>query len=128
MATETDFAQILERLENKIDAQSERLEQKIDAQGENLGQKIDAQGERLEQKIDAQGEHLGQKIDAQGEKLQSIDTRLARVEENTTNLQQENSTLREQITKQDNRVWGLLVSGLIALLGILGKILLLPNK
>ena len=91
MATDTDFAQIWERLEGRFDS-------------------------------------IESKLDAQSEKLQSIDVRLARVEENTANLQQENSNLREQITKQDNRVWGLLVSGLIALLGVLGKILLFPSK
>ena len=72
MTTDTDFAQILERLEGRFDSLDE--------------------------------------------KLQSIDVRLARVEENTTNLQQESNNLREQITKQDNRVWGLLASGLIGLL------------
>ena len=83
MATETDFAQILERLEAKIEAQGTRLEEKIEAQGTRLEEKIDAQGTRLEEKIDAQGE-----------KLQSIDTRLARVEEKNRWLRGETGKIR----------------------------------
>jgi chromosome segregation ATPase len=88
MATETDFAQILERLEGRFDS-------------------------------------LESKFDSQNEKLQSIDSRLARVEEKTSNIS-------DQLTRQEGRVWNLLVTlsiTLIAgLLGLFGKLLLFPPK
>jgi hypothetical protein len=64
-------------------------------------------------------------VDSQNEKLQLLDTRLARVEEKT-------NSVTEQVTRQEGRVWNLLVTFSITLiaglLGLLGKILLFPNK
>lgn len=54
MAIETDFAQLLERLEGKIDS----LEQKIDSQGEKL-QSIDTRLTRVEEKTNGLSEQLG---------------------------------------------------------------------
>ncbi|MFP4134739.1 MAG: hypothetical protein ACLFTJ_11380 [Halothece sp.] len=47
MAIETDFAQILERLENKIDAQGEKL-QSMDTRLARVEEKTDSLSERLE--------------------------------------------------------------------------------
>ena len=99
MATDTDFAQILERLESKINSQNEQL---------------------------------GQKIDAQTEKLQSIDTRLARVEEKTDGLSERLGKIEGNLERQDNRLWTYLATTTVTLLGsllaILGRFLLFPNQ
>lgn len=110
MATDTDFAEILERLEAKIEAQ----------------------GNRLEEKIEGQGTRLEEKIDAQSEKLQSIDTRLARVEEKTDGLGERLEKLEGSLERQDNRLWTYLTTTTVTLLGgllaILSKFLLFPNQ
>jgi len=99
MTTDTDFAEILERLETKIDG----LEEKIDAKTDSLSEKIDT------------------KTDSLGEKIQSLDSRLARVEENTSNLSQ-------QMNKQDNRIWGFIIVLFTTLLGFLGKVTFFPSQ
>ncbi|MDR9403838.1 MAG: hypothetical protein RI580_10395 [Halothece sp. Uz-M2-17] len=99
MAIDTDFAQILERLEGKIEAQGTRLEEKIDAQSEKL-QSIDTRLARIEEKTDG----LGDRLDKLEGSIQRQDNRIWAYLTTTT------------------------VTLLGGLLAILSKFLLFPNQ
>lgn len=102
MATDTEFAQVVERLEGKIDSQGEKL------------QSIDSRLARVEEKTDGLSE------------------RLARVEEKTDSLSERLGKIEGNIERQDNRLWTYLATTTVTLLGgllaILGRFLLFPKQ
>ncbi|QDZ41281.1 hypothetical protein FRE64_15845 [Euhalothece natronophila Z-M001] len=87
MATDTDFAQILERLEGRFDS--------------------------LEGRFDS----LESKFDTQNEKLQSIDSRLARVEEKTNNLSDQFNRQEGRVWNLLVTLSVALITGLLGLIG-----------
>ncbi|MFN4195974.1 MAG: hypothetical protein ACK4HM_09160 [Thermosynechococcus sp.] len=102
-----------QRLEDKIDAVEAKLEQRINAVEAKLEQRINAVEAKLEQQINAVEAKLEQRINAVEAKLeQRIDT----VE----------STLQDISKRQagtDARLWGFLVTLLVATVGLLTKLL-----
>ncbi|MFN4280819.1 hypothetical protein [Thermosynechococcus sp.] len=102
-----------QRLEDKIDAVEAKLEQQINAVEAKLEQRINAVEAKLEQQINAVEAKLEQHINAVEAKFeQRIDT----VE----------STLQDISKRQagtDARLWGFLVTLLVAAVGLLTKLL-----
>lgn len=93
----------LKRLEDKIDAAEAKLEQRINAVEAKLEQRINAVEAKLEQRINSIEIQLGQRIDTVESTLQDIAKRQAGT---------------------DARLWGFLVTLLVATLGLLAKLLL----
>ncbi|WP_297041685.1 hypothetical protein [Thermosynechococcus sp. OHK43] len=91
-----------QRLEDKIDAVEAKLEQQINAVEAKLEQRINAVEAKLEQQINAVEAKLGQRIDTVESTLQDIAKRQAGT---------------------DARLWGFLVTLLVATVGLLTKVL-----
>jgi peptidoglycan hydrolase CwlO-like protein len=64
--------------------------------------------------LDKRFNELDKKNEVQGVKLDVINQRL--------------DDLKEQIGRQDNRFWGLVVALFVVLLGIIGKVLFFPSQ
>lgn len=94
---------------NLMDEKLKRLEDKIDAVEAKLEQRINAVEAKLEQRINSIEIQLGQRIDTVESTLQEISKRQAGT---------------------DARLWGFLVTLLVATLGLLAKLLLfdLPSS
>ena len=102
MPTETDLAQILEKLEHKIETGQTRTEAKLD-QLMNRMEVLEVGQARLEEKMNG----MNQRFEAVDKRFEASDQRLDRIEDN--------------LKRQDNRLWGFLVAFGIALLGLLAK-------
>ena len=95
MPTETDFVQILEKLEHKIETGQTRTEAKLD----QLMNRIEV--------LEVGQARLEEKINGMNQRFETSDQHFNRIEDN--------------LKRQDNRLWGFLVAFGIALLGLLAK-------
>jgi len=120
MPTETDFARILEKLEQKIEAGQTRLEQKIEAGQAETNKRLDqliTPVEALEvgqAKLEEKVQGMDQRFEAINQSFQASDKRLDRLE--------------DTLKRQDNRLWGFLVAFGIAVLGLLARYAFLCRK
>ncbi|MFN4066769.1 MAG: hypothetical protein ACK4K5_06060 [Thermosynechococcus sp.] len=113
-----------QRLEDKIDAVEAKLEQRINAVEAKLEQQINAVEAKLEQRINAVEAKLEQQINAVEAKLeQRINAVEAKLEQRIDTVE---STLQDISKRQagtDARLWGFLVTLLVATVGLLTKLL-----
>ncbi|WP_460193206.1 hypothetical protein [Thermosynechococcus sp. FA-CM-4201] len=113
-----------QRLEDKIDTVEAKLEQRINAVEAKLEQRINAVEAKLEQRINAVEAKLEQRINAVEAKLEqrinSIEVQLGQ------RIDTVESTLQDISKRQagtDARLWGFLVTLLVATVGLLTKVL-----
>ncbi len=113
-----------QRLEDKIDAVEAKLEQQINAVEAKLEQRINAVEAKLEQQINAVEAKLEQRINAVEAKLeQQINAVEAKLGQRIDTVE---STLQDIAKRQagtDARLWGFLVTLLVATVGLLTKVL-----
>ncbi|WJI24710.1 apolipoprotein A1/A4/E family protein [Thermosynechococcus sp. B0] len=113
-----------QRLEDKIDTVEAKLEQRINAVEAKLEQRINAVEAKLEQRINAVEAKLEQQMKAVEAKLEqrinSIEVQLGQ------RIDTVESTLQDISKRQagtDARLWGFLVTLLVATVGLLTKVL-----
>ena len=122
MPTETDFAQILEKLEQKIEAGQADLQQKMEAGQADLQQKMEAGQARTEAKLDqvitrVEALEVGQaRLE---EQFKAVNQRFEAIDKRWEASDQRLDRLEDTLKRQDNRLWGFLVAFGIALLGLL---------
>lgn len=124
-----------QRLEDKIDAVEAKLEQRINAVEAKLEQRINAVEAKLEQRINAVEAKLEQRINAVEAKLeQQMNAVEAKLEQRISvtevqlgqGIDTVESTLQDISKRQagtDARLWGFLVTLLVATVGLLTKVL-----
>ncbi len=97
--SETQIAELIEKLDKKLDRLDKKFDQKIDKLDEKLSLKIEKLDEKVEQINIVQGRNE--------EKLNGIDKRLDRLE--------------IRVDDQDKRFWTLIIGAFLALFGLLAK-------
>jgi transketolase len=126
--------EILSRLDQKIEKQFAEVNQKMDKQFAEVNQKMDKQFAEVNQKMDKQFAEVNQKMDKQfaevnqkftevNKKLETIDSRLNKLEVGQAELSGEIKTLEEKVIGIDKRLdnqefinRGVLVAVIIALI------------
>ncbi|MFM6846751.1 MAG: hypothetical protein ACKPKS_23685, partial [Dolichospermum sp.] len=100
-----------------------RLDQKIEKQFAEVNQKMDKQFAEVNQKMDKQFAEVNQKFSEVNKKLETIDTRLNKLEIGQAELSGEIKTLEEKVIGIDKRLdnqefinRGVLVAVIIALI------------
>ena len=133
IATRSDIYEsehrVVERVDERFDAQDRRTSERLDAQDARIGERFDAQDARIGERFDAQDARL----DAQGARLDSFEARLhsfeARLNENTAAIREFKTLLEAERRGKDRAIqWlsiGLATVGTLA--AILGVAIALTN-
>lgn len=99
----------INELDKKIDTKFNELDKRIDTKISELDKKIDTQFNELDKKIDTKFHELDKKIDTQFHELdkriieigKQIDIQSAKIEGTNQRI----DDFKEQLNKQDNRLW-----------------------
>lgn len=116
MTTETDFAQILEKLERKIEAGQARTDAKLDQVIGRI-EVLEVGQARLEEKINS----INQRFEQVDQRFEQVNQRFEQVDQRFDKMDQRFERIEDNLNRQDNRLWGFLVAFGIALLGIIAR-------
>ena len=126
--SETQIAELIEKLDQKLDRLDEKFDQKIDVLEDKINQKFDAFEEKIDQKFDRFEEKIDQKIDKLDEKLslkiEKLDEKVEQInvaQGKLNGIDKRLDRLEIRVDDQDKRFWTLIIGAFLALFGLLAK-------